>query len=119
MTVYDNKEIDNDGDEVQLLTACLIQEGLNFATSMEQHFLTHDSDIKHALKLKGSLKFQLQDIKEGNKSYQNMEIHGQPSLVGGEILDHATENSLNPLMPELADDFIIEGTTFERQLVQR
>ncbi|GFS94006.1 hypothetical protein TNCV_4480561 [Trichonephila clavipes] len=33
ITVYDNKEVE---DEVQLLTADLIHEGLTFATSMEQ-----------------------------------------------------------------------------------
>ncbi|GFW31059.1 hypothetical protein TNCV_4523281 [Trichonephila clavipes] len=48
--VNGNKEIDNDEveNEVQLLTADLIREGLKFATSMEQRFLPHDPDIEHA-----------------------------------------------------------------------
>ncbi|GFW06458.1 uncharacterized protein TNCV_2187921 [Trichonephila clavipes] len=49
MTIYDDKEVDTCEveDEVQLL-ADLIR--LKFATSMEQHFITHDTDIEHALK---------------------------------------------------------------------
>lgn len=41
MTVYNNKEVNNDQikDEVELVTADLIREGLKFATNMEQHFL--------------------------------------------------------------------------------
>ncbi|GFV69841.1 hypothetical protein TNCV_1204261 [Trichonephila clavipes] len=49
--VSDNKEVDNDEGEVQLLAIDLIWEGLKFASSMEQHFFNHDSDTECALKL--------------------------------------------------------------------
>ncbi|GFV04991.1 hypothetical protein TNCV_1347391 [Trichonephila clavipes] len=52
MTVYDNKEVDNDEveGEVQLLTTDLILEGLKFVKSMEQHFIIHDHNVERALK---------------------------------------------------------------------
>ncbi|KAI4477474.1 hypothetical protein M0802_014697 [Mischocyttarus mexicanus] len=73
MTIYDNKEVDNYEVEGkgQLLTDDFIREGLKFATSMEQYFLTHDSDIMHSNvniilslnNLKFNLKFNLKKPK--------------------------------------------------------
>ncbi|GFU55372.1 hypothetical protein TNCV_200341 [Trichonephila clavipes] len=48
MTVYDDKEVDNDEVEIQLLTTDLVCESLEFDASMEQQFLMHDPDIDHA-----------------------------------------------------------------------
>ena len=52
MTVDDSKEVHNDKgeDEVQQLTSDLIRKGLQFATSLEQHFLRIDHDRERALK---------------------------------------------------------------------
>ncbi|GFU34166.1 tetratricopeptide repeat protein 39B [Trichonephila clavipes] len=60
MTIYDNKEVDSEDEgEVQLLTNDLIRESLKFATSREQHFLTHDLDVERALKFQRTFKFHV------------------------------------------------------------
>ena len=57
MTVDDNKEVYNDEGEgkVQQLSADLIREGLQFATSLEQHFPSVDHDMERALKFQRNL----------------------------------------------------------------
>ena len=57
MTVEDNKEVHNDeGDgEVQQLRTDLIREGLQFATSLVQHFLSVDHYMDGALKSQRNL----------------------------------------------------------------
>ncbi|GFU14872.1 hypothetical protein TNCV_3386651 [Trichonephila clavipes] len=59
ITFYDYKEVDNDEieGEAQPLISDLIREGLKFATSMEQHLLTPDSDVQRALKFLRNHKF--------------------------------------------------------------
>ncbi|GFX58594.1 hypothetical protein TNCV_417731 [Trichonephila clavipes] len=60
MTVCDNKEVGDDEveGEIKLFTTDLIGENLEFATSMKQHFLTHEPvDIKRALKFQRNLMF--------------------------------------------------------------
>ncbi|GFV42650.1 hypothetical protein TNCV_840051 [Trichonephila clavipes] len=71
MTVYGNKEVDNDEAEggVQLLTADLIRKGLKFATNVE-HFLTHDPDIECALKFLRNLKFCVAGYQELHKQIE-------------------------------------------------
>ncbi|GFV41073.1 hypothetical protein TNCV_2666641 [Trichonephila clavipes] len=54
-SVYDNKEVDI--REIQLFAADLIHEGLKLATSSEQHFLSHDLEVEHAIKFPSNLKF--------------------------------------------------------------
>ena len=49
-----NNEDEGKG-EIHQLTAALIHEGLQFATRMEQHFLTHDPDVERALKFQRDL----------------------------------------------------------------
>ncbi|GFS71412.1 hypothetical protein TNCV_5051191 [Trichonephila clavipes] len=52
-----NVDKDDVEGEVHLLRADLIREGLKFAGSMEEHFLTHDPDIERALKFRCNHKF--------------------------------------------------------------
>lgn len=57
MTISENKEVDIDEDdgEEKDLTANLIREGLNFATSLVQHFLDHDPNMERVLQFQRKL----------------------------------------------------------------
>ena len=57
MTVDDNEEVhDVEGEgEIQQLSADLIRERLQFATSLDQHFLSVDHDMERVLKFHRNL----------------------------------------------------------------
>ena len=53
--VDDSNENDDDKGEIHELTSSLIREGLKFSAIMAHHLLTHDPNVKRALKFQRNL----------------------------------------------------------------